>query len=179
VRRPDPGALRLGFLGTLAAHKGVPTLLRAAAAMPEGWQLALAGSGPLAEEVAAAAASDPRLSYAGELDAPARDAFLDGLDAIAIPSEWEEPATLVAVEAAVRGLPALVSDRGGLPETPQARTFPAGDAEALLAGLRAIAADPDDWTRGSEKLLDSSKSFEWSTHVAAVERVLLRVAGRS
>jgi glycosyltransferase involved in cell wall biosynthesis len=179
VRRPSPESLRVGFLGTLAEHKGVRTLLRATAAMPAGWRLAIAGSGPLAGEVRAAAASDPRLSLAGELDAAARDAFLDELDVLTIPSEWEEPATLVAVEAAVRGLPVVVSDRGGLPETPQARVFAAGEAAALRAALDEIAREPADWTRRSGILLESSRSFEWSTHVAAVERVLLRAGGRA
>lgn len=34
-----------------------------------------------------------------------------------VPSVWEEPAGRVAVEAMMNGIPPLVSDRGGLPET--------------------------------------------------------------
>ncbi len=179
VRRPLPGRLRVGYLGTLAAHKGVPTLLRAAAAMPQAWTLALAGSGPLAETVRAAAASDSRIAYAGELNAAARDAFLDGLDVLAIPSEWEEPATLVAVEAAVRGLPAVVSDRGGLPEVPLSCTFQAGDADALLRTLLELERKGDELPQRSEALLHSRRSFEWSNHLETVERVLTRAAARS
>ena len=173
ARRPVAGALRVGFLGALSEHKGVHTLLRAAAAMPAGWSLAIAGAGPLAATVRAAAERDARIAFAGELDAAARDAFLDALDVLVIPSEWEEPATLVATEAAVRGLPAVVSDRGGLPETPQARVFAAGDAAALLA---ALARDPSDLARRSEALLNSSAAYEWPTHLAIVEGALARVA---
>ncbi|HVX85906.1 MAG TPA: glycosyltransferase family 4 protein [Phycisphaerae bacterium] len=36
---------------------------------------------------------------------------------VLMPSVWEEPAGRVAVEAMMNGIPALVSDRGGLPET--------------------------------------------------------------
>jgi glycosyltransferase involved in cell wall biosynthesis len=176
VRRPPAGRLRVGFLGTLAEHKGLRTLLRAAERMPAGWDLTIAGSGPLAAEIRAAASRDLRIAFAGELDAGARDAFLDGLDVLAIPSEWEEPATLVAVEAAVRGLPAVVSDRGGLPETPHACVFPARDADALLSTLGALSRDPDELARRSQALLDSSPDFEWSTHLEAVERALERVA---
>lgn len=178
LREPTPGHLRLGYLGALAEHKGVRTLLRAAGAMPQGWTLALAGAGPLVAEVRAAAARDPRVSFAGELNELARDAFLDELDALVIPSEWEEPATLVAVEAAVRGLPAVVSDRGGLPETPHAIVFPGGDSFALLARLRELDSVPNILIGRSRALLDSSDAYEWSTHVEAVEGALGRVVGR-
>jgi glycosyltransferase involved in cell wall biosynthesis len=176
VRRRSPGRLAVGFLGTLAPHKGVRTLLRAAAAMPPGWTLALAGAGPLEAEVRAAAARDARVAYAGELDAAGRDAFLDGLDVLAIPSEWEEPATLVAVEAAVRGLPAVVSDRGGLPETPHAVAFPAGDADALLAALATFEQSPDQLERRSQALVDAGGAFAWTTHLDAVEALLASTA---
>lgn len=176
VRRRTPGRLAVGFLGTLAPHKGVRTLLRAAVAMPPGWRLALAGAGPLEGEVRAAAANDPRIGFAGELDAAGRDAFLDGLDVLAIPSEWEEPATLVAVEAAVRGLPAVVSDRGGLPETPHAVTFPAGDADALLAALATFVQEPDALERRSRALVEAGDAFAWTTHLDAVEALLAETA---
>jgi len=177
VRRPRPGHLRVGFLGTLAPHKGVPTLLRTARQMPASWRLTIAGAGPLEPSVRAAAAHDPRIAFLGELDAPARDAFLDGLDVLAIPSEWDEPATLVAVEAAVRGLPAVVSDRGGLPETPHAVVVPAGDDAALLEQLAALADDPDALAGRSQALLDMRAAFAWTTHLDQLEAALARVAG--
>ncbi|HEX5146458.1 MAG TPA: glycosyltransferase, partial [Conexibacter sp.] len=176
VRRVHHRRLRIGFIGTLAAHKGVPTLLRAAAAMPPQWTLAVAGAGPLADAVREAAAHDSRVAYAGELDEGGRDAFLDGVDVLAIPSEWEEPATLVAVEAAVRGLPTVVSERGGLLETPYAGSFPAGDAQALLATLAQLADDPGELARCSETLLASSSVYVWPTHVERVEHALAAVA---
>jgi glycosyltransferase involved in cell wall biosynthesis len=178
VRRPQPGRLRIGYLGALSAHKGVPTLLHVATRMPARWTLAIAGAGPLEAAVRAAAARDARIVPHGELDAAGRDAFLDGLDLLVIPSEWEEPATLVAVEAAVRGLPIVVSDRGGLPETPYAGIFPAGDAAALLAVLHELASDPEELARCSQVLLEANETFAWATHLDRVERQLARAAER-
>jgi glycogen(starch) synthase len=175
-RRPAPGRLRLGFLGSLSEHKGVHTLLHAVRTMPTAWTLTIAGSGPLAGEVQAAAAGDARVRFVGEVDELSRDALLDGLDVIVIPSSWEEPATLVAVEAAVRGLPAIVSDRGGLPETPHAWVFDAGDGEALPALLSQLAGDADAVPDRSQALLDSGSSYHWSTHLEAVEGALAGVA---
>jgi glycosyltransferase involved in cell wall biosynthesis len=174
LRHPEPGRLRLGYIGALSPHKGVPTLLRAAAAMPAGWTLTIAGAGPLEAEARAAAARDPRIVFLGEIDAAGRDAFLDGLDLLVIPSEWEEPATLVAVEAAVRGLPAVVSDRGGLPETPQATVFAAGDSGALLDVLAELDGRPAIVSDRSTDLLNSSSAYRWSTHLEAVEEALSR-----
>jgi glycosyltransferase involved in cell wall biosynthesis len=172
LRRPIPGQLHLGFLGSLSEHKGVRTLLRAAASMPPHWSLTLAGAGPLADEVRAAAARSRQITYVGAVDEAQRDVFLDGLDLLIVPSEWEEPAPLVAVEAAVRGLPTVVSDRGGLPETPQASVFVAGDVGALISAVEELDKVPDLLTRRSKVLLDSSTSHEWSTHLKAVEEAL-------
>lgn len=174
LREPRPGRLRLGFLGTLSAHKGVRTLLRAAASMPATWTLSFGGSGELAAEVAAAARSDSRIAYAGEVGEVDRDAFLDALDLIVIPSEWEEPATLVAVEAAVRGLPAVVSDRGGLPETAEAEVYAAGDSDALLGVLARMADRPETVTGHSAALLKANSVFLWPTHVRTVEAAIGR-----
>ena len=43
--------------------------------------------------------------------------FMDCLDVLAVPSMWEEPFGLVAVEGMARGLPLVVTRSGALPET--------------------------------------------------------------
>jgi glycosyltransferase involved in cell wall biosynthesis len=93
-----------------------------------------------------------------------------------IPSEWEEPATFVAIEAAVRGIPAVVSARGGLPETPEARTFRSGDAQELVDAIHWYLADPARIEQASRRLLAARGEFEWSTHVERVRAVLDEVA---
>jgi glycosyltransferase involved in cell wall biosynthesis len=175
LRRPVPGKLQLGFLGTLAEHKGVRTLLRATASMPDGWSLAVAGDGALADEVRITAARDRRVRYVGVVGEAERDVFLNQLDALIIPSEWEEPAPLVAVEAAVRGLPTVVSDRGGLPETPQTSVFAAGSTDALLNAVEELDKVPGLITSRSQSLLDSRIAHEWPAHLRAVEEALTRV----
>jgi glycosyltransferase involved in cell wall biosynthesis len=178
LRSPASGKLRLGFLGALSEHKGVRTLLRAAASMPADWSLTLAGAGPLAGEVRAAAARDRRIRYVGVVEEAEHDVFLDELDTLNIPSEWEEPAPLVAVEATVRGLPTVVSDRGGLPETPQTSVFAAGSSAALLGAVEELDKVPGLITRRSKSLLDSRTAHEWPAHMRAVEEALaLAVAG--
>ena len=123
-----------------------------------------------------AARADTRIDFKGVVDGDGRDAFLDEADVLAIPSEYEENAPLVAVEAAVRGVPAVVSDRGGLPETAEATVFRAGDSGGLLDALRGLAGEPGLLSSKSRRLLDSSERFLWSNHVRRVEETLGKMA---
>jgi len=175
VRTVPGGELTLGFIGSLAPHKGIRTLLQAMEAAEDPWRLLVAGDGPLRSEVESAVVRDRRIEYLGHVDGAEKDAFFDRCDLIVIPSEWEEPATFVAAEAAVRGIPTVVSARGGLPETPEARDFRSGDREELVRAVRWFVADPQRIEGASARLLAVKPEFEWSTHVARVEAVLEEV----
>jgi glycosyltransferase involved in cell wall biosynthesis len=176
-----PGTVRLragnpelvvGYLGALAPHKGVHTLVRAFRSAPKEWRLRFAGTGPLEADLAAEARHDPRIELTGLVLGERKDAFLDNLDVVVIPSEYEENAPLVAVEAAVRTLPAVVSDRGGLPETAEAIVFRAGDPHALLEALRRLADTEGELATRSRRLHHMRERFLWSHHVEQLERTL-------
>jgi glycosyltransferase involved in cell wall biosynthesis len=172
LRKLAGNGLVIGFIGSLARHKGILTLLEAIARADDSWRLVIAGDGPCRPEVEEAARNGPRICYLGHVQGAENDAFFDEVDLLVIPSEWEEPATFVAAEAAVRGLPAVVSDRGGLPETPEARTFRAGDVEELLRAVRWFVDDPERLSAASERLLERSQEYEWDRHMERVEEVL-------
>jgi glycosyltransferase involved in cell wall biosynthesis len=172
VRTAGEGPVTLGFIGTLGRHKGILTLLAAIRRAEADWRVLIAGSGALEPDVRKAARDDRRIQYLGHVEGQAKDEFFDELDLIVIPSEWEEPATLVAVEAGVRALPAVVSDRGGLPETPEARIFRAGDPDGLIRAVRSFVDKPARLESASRRLLERRKEFEWSTHLGKVEALL-------
>jgi glycosyltransferase involved in cell wall biosynthesis len=179
VRRLDGAGPRLGFIGTLSPHKGILTLLKAFEEAPPHWRLLVAGSGPLTDEVEAAAAADGRIAYLGHVEHGEKDAFFDALDLLVIPSEWEEPATFVAIEGALRGLPALVSDRGGLPENPEVRTFQSRDPRALLRAARSYVDDADGLEATSRRLLERSDEFTWAAHIEKVEALFDEVVAEA
>lgn len=176
LRRGSLEVVRLGYIGAITAHKGVTTLLRAFERAPRHWRLTVAGSGDLEDAAKAADRVDPRITYLGELEGAAKDEFFDSLDLLVIPSEYEEPATLVVVEAAARGLPAVVSDRGGLPEAHEARTFRAGDAESLLAAIHWYVGEPGRLLAASARLIEDHDVFLWRRHADEVELVLAAAA---
>jgi glycosyltransferase involved in cell wall biosynthesis len=170
-RRSAGDVLRLGFMGALRPHKGIGTLLDAFRSAPASWRLTVAGWGPLEGDVKAAARRDPRIEFRGFVSGGTKDVFLDELDLLVVPSEYEEAATLVAVEAAVVGLPAVVSHRGGLPETPEARVFRARDRSELLAEI-AWFAEGDRLASASQRLIERRTEFSYAAHVSKVEDVL-------
>ena len=142
VRQLRPGgALRLAYLGTLGAHKGVDVLLEAFRDTPAEWTLDIAGAGDLSEAVRAAASTDPRITFHGFVQGSAKEQFLDDADVLVVPSVWQEQAGIVALEATIRGLPFLVTDRGGLQEMPGAVVAPAGEVRGLLDALADLASD--------------------------------------
>jgi glycosyltransferase involved in cell wall biosynthesis len=169
--------VRFGYIGTLAAHKGVGTMLAAARLARGPWQLAVAGDGPLAGEASDAAVADARIRFCGRIDGAEKEAFLDALDVLVLPSRWEENAPLVIAEAAVRGIPTVVSDRGGLPETREAWIVPADDSAALALQMELLSANPEQIALRSRALLDGT-DYAWAPHVARVERVLRAAEAR-
>ena len=86
-----------------------------------------------------------------------------------------EPATFVAVEAAVRGIPTVVSARGGLTEAPEARTFRSGAPQELVGAVRWYLEDPGRVEDASARLLAAHEEYEWSTHVRRLEAILEEV----
>jgi glycosyltransferase involved in cell wall biosynthesis len=164
ARRSGPPAI--GYLGQLVDIKGVRTLLRAFAALPPGSaELVVAGSGPLAGEVATAG---PGVSALGWVDAAAREAFFGRIDVLVVPSEWKDPAPLVVNEARARGVPVIGADIGGIPElvAPEHRPllFPSGDAGELARRLRSFLAEPAAFASAPPPA-----DRGWPEHLAAVD----------
>lgn len=172
VRRLTGESFHVGFIGTLADFKGVPTLLNAFEGAPDNWTLAIAGSGPLQASVEQAARVDARIFYWGHVSGQRKEEFYDSLDLLVVPSECEETSGLVVAEAAARGIPSIVSDRGGLPEHHGVRVFAAGKADALLEAIRWFPAVPDRLAECSEALVAVHQEYSWTRYVQELEDLL-------
>jgi glycosyltransferase involved in cell wall biosynthesis len=170
VHRPRPAApgagrpLTFGFLGRLAADKGVATLLAAFARLGDpDVRLVVAGRGPLEGAVRAAAGVD----YAGWVAGAAKEELLDRIDCLVVPSEWRDPAPLVVNEGRARGIPVIGAEIGGIPELVAEASrplgFPPGDAAALAERLRSYRDDPDRFPARPE-----AAPLDWAGHLDAV-----------
>lgn len=114
---PKAGSVfTLGFLGRLEAAKGIDWLLRSLGTYPDlaAFELLVAGTGAPPYLAALEAEQYPfSVRFIGEVTP---SAYFPEIDLLVVPSQWEEPFGRVVIEAAVAGVPSLVSDKGGLPE---------------------------------------------------------------
>ena len=115
--RREKGVVTLGFIGRIAATKGVDVLLSAvqsAAYLRERFRVLIAGSGDAdyLEALKSRAAGLP-VEFLGTV---APQAFYSRLDWCVVPSLWDEPLARVLFESFAHGVPVIGSRTGGTPE---------------------------------------------------------------
>lgn len=178
-RMPAPDPLVL-YVGRLSPEKGVDVLLRAFAAIRGGFpqaRLRIAGDGPDRAPLEALARELGLQSvtvFTGWL-APAHveDELSKAWVAVA-PSLWAEPFGLVAAEAIVHGVPAIVSATGGLAEIVEpgvsGLVVPNGDVSALAGSLHHVLAGGAFASRtlAPEAVVAAQDRFRIDRHVAAL-----------
>ena len=184
-REAPSGRLRVGYVGRLEPHKGVSTLLAAAAARPA-WNVVLVGDGP---ERVALEREAARLGIADRVDVRGHasqdelpDAYRD-LDVVAVTSlptpGWLEQFCRVAVEAMASGTPVVATRSGAIPDV-------VGDAALLVTPAdaddlaRAVdeATSPDGWARLRSAGLDRARLFTWGAVAKSHLDLYAEVLGR-
>lgn len=137
------------FVGRLDAEKGVRDVVGLAELVPS-LQVTVAGHGPLERELAEAAGRLSNLTFAGRLPRSEVLELLGRAKVCLMPSRWQEPAGLAALEAMSVGTPVLAYASGGLVEY----VTDAGggrviepNAQALADECEALAGDRDAWER--------------------------------
>ena len=146
-QRRASGELVAGYLGRLDPEKGIGALLEgfAAAPLPPGARLVIAGAGTLSPLVRRAAASDPRVTYRGQLlGADARVAFWQEVDIFCLPST-AEGLSISLLEAMACGCAVLATPEGGLDAAAEGGLAidPLRLAASVAERLGQLARDPD------------------------------------
>ena len=136
--------IRLAFVGSLIARKGLPTLIGAVRrAISRGADLQLDVYGP--GDPAAFDFDNDRIRYAGCIPFGGAQQYLVKHDLLVLPSHYDGWGVVVN-EALCAGVPVLCSDQVGarvLVETfGVGEVFPRGDEQALADRLVTLAADP-------------------------------------
>ncbi len=120
ARPPLGSEPRLAYAGRLSAEKGVDTLLRAFKRLLghiPGARLEIVGDGPLRDrlqELARRLGINDDVDFAGPLPTTEMERRLETAWVQAVPSKWDEPFGMVAIEAMMRGTAVLASNGGGL-----------------------------------------------------------------
>ena len=170
------------YFGRLSAEKGIETLLDAAA-MCSKIPLVVCGGGPLEKALREKAESMRMASvhFTGYLDKPVLDQVVANARVVVLPSASPENAPFTVLEAAAAGVPAIVSDMGGLPEMAEILggwVFRSGDATALAGLIREAWSHPAqarDCGRAARVAL--AEHFDRDRHVTALERIYQEARG--
>jgi glycosyltransferase involved in cell wall biosynthesis len=181
-------ALKLVYVGRLAADKGVHTAVRALTLVsdPGRVTLDLIGTGDPSYErelrdLVQHLHLEGRVAFRGRLPRAQIPGALTEYDALLFPSEWAEPLARTPMEALAVGLPVIGTTTGGtgeiLVEDVTALTFPPGDAQMLAACIDRLHHDPDLRRRlAHEGRRWVEEKFSFSRMVDEIETVLREMA---
>lgn len=149
---PAPDRLRIGFIGTLAPHKGAHVLLDALRQVPTAHWIASIHGNPAefpdyAQHLHALAADMPGVTFEGTFPSDAIFDVLAKLDVLVVPSLWYENTPLVVYSAQAAGKLVVASDHPGIAAAVRhdvdGLLFPPGDVQALALMLQGLAQDAD------------------------------------
>jgi glycosyltransferase involved in cell wall biosynthesis len=141
----------LVFVGRLVSDKGVDVLLRAQHSMgTKGAKiphLTIIGDGPQESELRQLVAElnlGSNVTFTGRLQGEPLARELNAHGILVVPSRWNEPFGIVALEGIACGCVVVASAGGGLNDAvgPCGLTFPNGDVQALTECLNTLLENP-------------------------------------
>lgn len=148
----EPPPLRVGFIGTLAPHKGCDILIRAFRMLPQDMEAELKVYGnlerfrPFVQHLRNLAEGDPRISFPGPFQREEVGRVLSGLDVLVVPSRWYENQPGVILEAFAAGMPVVATGLGGMSEfvrhEENGLLFELDDPADLARQLRRLYEEP-------------------------------------
>lgn len=141
----------LVFVGRLVSDKGVDVLLSALAILARDGlepRLTIVGDGPEAPRLRAQAEAlglAGQIALVGQRQGPELVEILNRHRLVVVPSRYDEPFGIVALEGIACGCVVVGSEGGGLPEAigPCGRTFRNGDARDLARVLEELLRHPE------------------------------------
>ncbi|MEL6859432.1 MAG: glycosyltransferase [Pseudomonadota bacterium] len=158
ARRAD-GPLKIGAFGRFHRQKGFDLLIEAMARVPAHVaELKIAGDGPEAAHLKLLAADLPHVEICDPFSSP--EAFLDSVDAVAIPSRWEAFG-LVGTEARAAGRPIIAAKIDGLADQLDHTGFShaANSVPGIVRAIYKAARATDLEQRGQLAQARASKEF--------------------
>lgn len=113
--RKSEQPIRFGYLGTLSKVKGLEWMIEQFKILDFEASLSIAGKGDRTyEKYLKDLSSGAAIEFVGYVNSTE---FLSEIDVLIVPSLWEEPLGMVAIEALANHIPVIANKRGGLQET--------------------------------------------------------------
>ncbi|MDR3128924.1 MAG: glycosyltransferase family 4 protein [Tannerellaceae bacterium] len=152
--------ITFGFIGAISPHKGIQWLIEQFKKIESDHVLLrIAGKGSVSYEnkMKTLASDDIRITFLG-FSKP-KD-FYASIDVLIVPSTWEEPLGMVAIEACAYHVPVITSATGGLKEI----------IKDGINGLYCEVSDPDSLFFAMNKMINDRELFN-KLHLNARESV--------
>jgi len=143
----DDRPFTIGYFGRLVEEKGLVSLIRAVATLPNEWCLRLVGSGPQRaelENLAHEMGIREHIQFCEHIPSIEMPAQYHELDVFVLPSltrpNWKEQFGRVLTEAMASGVPVIGSDSGAIPDVigSAGLIYPENDVDALAENLRHL-----------------------------------------
>jgi glycogen(starch) synthase len=177
---------RLLCLGRLVREKGFDLALTALASIVsrfDGLKLVISGDGPERvnlERQAADLGIDRHVEFTGWISPGAVPELINTATAVLMPSRWQEPFGLVALEAALMARPIVAAKVGGIPEIvlheQTGLLVEPENSRALADAIACLLKDPPTAERmGLLARRRALENFSFQRHVNAYEAVYRRV----
>ena len=175
----DEDDFLVAFVGRLIPEKGISSIIEASRnceLISRRAVFALAGDGPLADEVKAA--EGPNLRWVGRLGKNDVSALLQQSDALCLPSRSEGFSTTL-LEAGACGCPAVVTDIGGarelIPDEHYGTIIQSREAAAVISALAFVADNRSvllEQSQNCRRQVDGK--FSWDKSALQVEEYLTK-----
>ncbi|WP_407417446.1 glycosyltransferase family 4 protein [Paratractidigestivibacter faecalis] len=175
----DKDDFLVAFVGRLIPEKGISSIIEASRnceLISRRAVFALAGDGPLADEVKAA--EGPNLRWVGRLGKNDVSALLQQSDALCLPSRSEGFSTTL-LEAGACGCPAVVTDIGGarelIPDEHYGTIIQSREAAAVISALAFVVDNRSvllEQSQNCRRQVDGK--FSWDKSALQVEEYLTK-----
>jgi glycosyltransferase involved in cell wall biosynthesis len=181
---PTQARPRVVFVGRLVREKGCDVLLRALRRLDEQavpFTLDVIGSGPelgRLTELAERLGLGSKVRFHGDVVGQPQVEIVQRARVAVVPSIWDEPFGLVAVEAFSCRVPVIAAQVGGLGELVRdvGLTFPRGNAEALASQLQRVLTDDALWrSLADHGRREAIEKYDHRTMGAAYHRLYQRL----
>lgn len=177
----------VAFLGRLTRVKGADLLIEAVALAAKNGDYigaSIIGLGPdeaaLKSQAERSAVAD-RITFTGPLQGEELARMLSRHRVAVIPSRWEEPFGIVALETLASGCVTIVADSGALPEVvgPCGPVFQRDNAASLAATLMALLGHADEIARYRANIPAHLRKYSHRAQIDASEALIAETVGNA